>query len=124
MYQKVILVGNLGKDPETVATDKAKIIKFPLATNESWKNSAGVWEQKATWHNVVMFTKYDGQGDNLSKGAKVFVEGKISNSSYEDKDGVTRYKSEIVAQRVSILSSDEITKTETVASNEVIDLPF
>ena len=122
MYQKVILVGNLGKDPETVATDKAKIIKFPVATNESWKNSSGEWEQKTTWHNVVMFTKYDGQGDNLSKGAKVFIEGKISNSSYEDKHGVKKYKSEIVAQKVSVLYGEA--EVKEAVTETATDLPF
>jgi len=124
MFQEVILIGNLGKDPETLAVDKAVIIKFPLATNESWKNNSGEWEQKTTWHNVVIFTRYDGQGDNLYKGAKVFIKGKISNSSYEDKDGVTKYKSEIIAQKVSLLSGENTTKSDEVATKEVMDLPF
>ncbi len=102
---KVILVGNLGKDPEVTYTQGgAAKCKFSLATGERRKNG-DEWEDHTEWHNVVVWGK---QGENvgkyLSKGRQVFIEGKIQTRSWDDeKTGQKRYMTEINAHRVTFL---------------------
>lgn len=121
MVNKVILIGNLGKDAEVIATDKVKIVKFPLATSESYKDKKDEWVNITTWHNIVIFQQYDSQGEDLKTGDRVYLEGQISNSSYEDKEGNKRYRSEVVARKIRKLGN--VVKNET-SDKEVIDLPF
>ena len=102
---KVILVGNLGKDPEVRFTGAGKAVcKFPLATSETWNDQEGHRQERTEWHNVVVWGK---QGENcgqyLSKGRQVYVEGSIRSHSYDDKDGNKRYMTEIIAQQVRFL---------------------
>ena len=102
---KVILVGNLGKDPEIRFTGAGRAVcKFPLATTTSWNDNDGNRQERTEWHNIIVWGK---QGENcgkfLSKGRQVFVEGEIRNRSYDDKDGNKRYITEIVAQNVRFL---------------------
>ncbi len=97
---KAIIIGNLGKDPILAKTSGGTTTcKFSVATSEKYKD-----EEKTTWHNVVTFGKTaDNCGKYLSKGKTVYVEGRIDNRSYE-KDGQTKFFSEIVADRVQFLS--------------------
>ncbi len=102
---KVILVGNLGKDPEVRFTGGGRAVcKFPLATSETWNDAEGHRQERTEWHNIVVWGK---QGENcgqyLSKGRQVYVEGSIRTHSYDDKDGNKRYMTEIVAQQVRFL---------------------
>jgi len=102
---KVILVGNLGKDPEVRFTGGGKAVcKFPLATSEVWNDAEGHKQERTEWHNIVVWGK---QGENcgqyLSKGRQVYVEGAIRSHSYDDKDGNKRYMTEIIAQQVRFL---------------------
>jgi single-strand DNA-binding protein len=102
---KVILVGNLGKDPEVRFTGGGKAVcKFPLATSEVWNDAEGHRQERTEWHNIVVWGK---QGENcgqyLSKGRQVYVEGAIRSHSYDDKDGNKRYMTEIIAQQVRFL---------------------
>ena len=102
---KVILVGNLGKDPEVRFTGGGRAVcKFPLATSETWNDAEGHKQERTEWHNVVVWGK---QGENcgqyLSKGRQVYVEGAIRSHSYDDKDGNKRYMTEIIAQTVRFL---------------------
>jgi single-strand DNA-binding protein len=102
---KVILVGNLGKDPEVRFTGGGKAVcKFPLATSEVWNDAEGHKQERTEWHNVVVWGK---QGENcgqyLAKGRQVYVEGSIRSHSYEDKEGIKRYMTEIVALQVRFL---------------------
>ncbi len=95
---KVILVGNLGKDPEVRFTPSGQAVaKFPIATTDTWTDQGGQRQEKTEWHNVVVWGQY------LAKGRQVYVEGAIRSRSYDDKDGNKRYVTEIVAQRVQFL---------------------
>jgi len=98
---KVILVGNLGRDPEVRETQAGKkIVNFSVATSESWKDkNTGERREKTEWHRVVIFG--DGLGriaeQYLRKGSKVYIEGALQTSEYE-KDGIKRYSTEVVLQ--------------------------
>jgi len=102
---KVILVGNLGRDPEVRFTGSGKAVaKFPLATSEVWNDAEGSRQERTEWHNVIVWGKQgETCGQYLSKGRQVYVEGSIRTRSYDDKDGNKRYMTEIVAQRVRFL---------------------
>lgn len=103
---KVILVGNLGKDPEVGYTQNGTArCRFPLATSESYTNNAGERQDRTEWHNIIVWGK---QGENvgkyLSKGRQVYIEGKIQTRSWDDeKSGQKRYMTEINAQRIIFL---------------------
>lgn len=105
---KVLLIGNLGKDPELRKTGSGTpVVNFPIATTERWKNNeTGEWNEKTEWHNIVVWGK---QGENchqyLGKGRPVYVEGRLQTRSWEDKDGNKRYTTEVVAQSVKFLGS-------------------
>ena len=101
---KVILVGNLGKDPEVTYTSGGKAVcKFSLATSEKWTDANGEQKEKTDWHRVVVWGKLaEICGQYLAKGRKAYIEGKISYGQYE-KDGVTHYTTDIVAQNVIFL---------------------
>jgi single-strand DNA-binding protein len=102
---KVILVGNLGKDPELSYTQSGTArCTFSMATTESYSNNAGERQERVEWHNIVVWGK---QGESVSKflqkGRQVFIEGRIQTRSYDDKDGNKRYITEINAMRVVFL---------------------
>ena len=103
---KVMLIGRLGKDPELKETDRSSICKLTLATDEGWKDkNTGEWKEKTEWHNIVIFGKRaEWAAEWLSKGALVYVDGKITTDKWEDKDGNTRYTTKIVAFSVQPLS--------------------
>ena len=104
---KVLLIGNLGKDPELRYTpDGLAILKFPMATTERFTDKSGNKSEKAVWHNIVVFDKM-GQtlANYLNKGKQVFVEGRINNRSYDDKEGNKKYITEIVATKIVMLGS-------------------
>ena len=104
---KVLLIGNLGKDPELRYTpDGLAILKFPIATSEYFNDKSGNKSEKTTWHNIVAFGKM-GQtlANYLNKGKQVFVEGRINNRSYDDKDGNKKYISEIIATNIVLLGA-------------------
>jgi single-strand DNA-binding protein len=103
---KVIIVGNLGKDPEvTYVPSGAAVAKFSVATSETWKDkTSGEKKERTEWHRIVAWDKL-GEicGKYLSKGRQVYVEGKLQTHSYDDKEGVKRYVTEIIAQEVQFL---------------------
>ena len=100
---KVILVGNLGRDPEVrYAQDGTKIVNFSMATSESWKDkSTGERREKTEWHRVVLFN--DRLGDvaekYLRKGSKVYIEGALQTRKWTGNDGIEKYSTEVVLQR-------------------------
>jgi single-strand DNA-binding protein len=103
---KVILVGNLGRDPEVRATPSGQsVCNFSLATTERFTDRAGQQRDQTEWHNVVVWGKQaDLCGQYLKKGRQVYVEGRLTTRQYEAKDGTgKRYRSEVVAQRVQFL---------------------
>lgn len=101
---KVILVGNLGGDPEVRYTPGGQAVaNFNIATSESWTNKDGNREERTEWHRIVAWGKLaELCGEFLAKGRKVYVEGRLQTRSYE-KDGVTRYVTEIKAQDIQFL---------------------
>ena len=102
---KVILVGNLGNDPEMRHTPSgAGVCEFRLATNESWNDKNGQRQERTEWHRIVVWgRKAEVCSKYLSKGRQVFVEGRLRTRSWEDKEGNKRYTTEIVANDVQFL---------------------
>ena len=107
VVNKVILVGNLGKDPEVRFTPGGQAkASFSVATTEKWKDQQGQLQERTEWHNIVVWGKQaETCGQYLSKGRQVFIEGRIKTRSYDDKDGNKKYITEIVAQNVRFLGS-------------------
>jgi single-strand DNA-binding protein len=100
---KVILIGNLGRDPEIMTFENGvKKASFSMATTESYKDKDGNWVDVTDWHNIVLWRWLAER--NLIKGDQVYIEGKIKTRSYDDKDGNKRYITEVVADKVLKLS--------------------
>ncbi len=104
---KVILVGNLGKDPELRYTPSgAAVATFPLATTERYKDREGQQQEKTEWHNVVAWRGLaEIIGKYLNKGRQVYIEGRIQTRKYQDRDGNDRYITEIVADNMQMLGN-------------------
>jgi single-strand DNA-binding protein len=103
---KVMLIGNLGKDPELrYTTSGVAVATFSLATNESWKDQDGNLQERTEWHNIVAWKKLaEICGEWLKKGKKVYIEGRIQTRSYDDKNtGTKKYITEIVAENMIML---------------------
>lgn len=103
---KVILVGNLGRDPEIRSLESgAKVATFSIATTESYKDrNTNERVDKTEWHNIVLWRGLADIAERfLRKGSQVYIEGKLQTRSYDDKDGVTRYTTEIVGQNMTML---------------------
>jgi single-strand DNA-binding protein len=102
---KVILIGNLGRDPEVRFTAGGRAVaRFPVATSEVWTDADGNRQERTEWHNVVVWGKQaESCGQYLQKGRQVYVEGSLRTRSYDDKDGNKRYITEVNAQRVQFL---------------------
>lgn len=102
---KVILIGNLGKDPEIRYTPQgAAVCNFSLATSRSWKDKDGNKKEETDWHNIVAFAKLaEICGEYLSKGRQVYICGRIQTRSWDDKDGNKKYTTEIVADEMQML---------------------
>lgn len=113
MINKVTLIGNLGSDVEYRELESgSKFAKFSLATNESYKDKAGERQTQTEWHNIIGWRQLAEQMNKyLSKGKLVFIEGKLTHRKHE-KDGVTKYYTEVVARTVRLLE-----KREQVAEN-------
>lgn len=100
-YNRVLLLGNLGADPELKMTQGGtSVLKIRMATTERYQDKSGVWQDKTEWHSVTVWGK---RGESLhkilSKGSTIFVEGSLHTSSYE-KDGEKRYRTEVIAKSV------------------------
>lgn len=104
---KVILIGNLGKDPELRYTSAGvAVATFSVATNESWKDPEGNTQERTQWHNIVAWRKLaEICGEYLKKGSRIFLEGRLQYRSYDDKNGVKRYVTEIVMDEMMMLDS-------------------
>jgi single-strand DNA-binding protein len=105
---KVILVGNLGRDPEVrYSPNGAAIANLSVATSESWKDkNTGEQVEKTEWHRVVMFRRLaEIAGEYLKKGSKVYIEGKLQTRKWQGQDGQDRYTTEIVANEMQMLDS-------------------
>ena len=104
---KVILVGNLGKDPELRYTSSGTAVAtFSLATSERYKDRNGEQQEKTEWHNIVAWRNLaEICGKYLHKGKQIYIEGRIQTRSYDDRDGNKRYITEIVADQMQMLGS-------------------
>ena len=133
---KVILIGNLGKDPELRYLPSGQAVtKFSLATGSKWKDKEGQWQDRTDWHNIVAFGKTaEICNEYLKKGSQVYIEGRIQTRSYDDRDGNKKWITEIIAQSMQMLGrkgevEEEIPETaeepqtgETKSEDD--DLPF
>ncbi|MGE5336214.1 MAG: single-stranded DNA-binding protein [Gemmatimonadota bacterium] len=106
---KVILIGNLGRDPETrYSPDGAAITNVSVATTRRYKDSAGQQQEETEWHRVVFFGRLaEIAGEYLRKGRPVYVEGRLRTRKWTDKDGNEKYTTEIVAENMQMLGSRE-----------------
>ena len=104
---KVILIGNLGRDPETrYMPDGGAITNISIATTENWKDKNGDKQEKTEWHRVAFFGKLaEIAGEYLKKGSQCYVEGRLQTRKWQDKDGQDKYTTEIVANAMQMLGS-------------------
>ncbi|MBM4162299.1 MAG: single-stranded DNA-binding protein [Ignavibacteria bacterium] len=132
---KVILIGNLGKDPELRYTSSGvAVATFSLATNESWKDPEGNLQERTQWHNVVAWRKLaEICGEYLKKGGKVYIEGRLQYRNYDDKNGVKRSVTEVVMDEMVMLDSRAASTSyeagpaptqQEETGRKVDDLPF
>ena len=104
---KVILVGNLGRDPETrYMPDGGAITNFSIATTDTWKDKSGEKQEKTEWHRISTFQRLaEIAGEYLKKGSQVYIEGRLQTRKWTDKDGVEKYTTEIIADKMQMLGS-------------------
>jgi len=141
MINKVILVGNVGKDPEVRYLDNGTAVaQFSLATSENYKDKEGNKQSRTEWHNIVLWRGLAEIAEKyVKKGNPLYIEGKIRSRSYDDKEGIKRYVTDIVAEQMQMLGSKPggsdaapttaPTKEESSTQNaneplETDDLPF
>jgi len=107
LRNKVQLIGNLGNDPEIITLDSGKkLAKFSLATNDTFKNAKGERETKTEWHNLIAWNKTAEIIEQyVSKGKEIAIEGKLTSRSYDDKEGIKRYITEIVVNELLLLGN-------------------
>ena len=120
MINKVILIGNLGADPEVRYTQNGTAVaNFRVATTETWKKE-GNKEELTEWHRIVAFARLaEICGEYLAKGSKVYIEGRLQTRKWEDRDGNTRYTTEIVAREMKMLSPrGEVSSNKTAGDEE------
>jgi single-strand DNA-binding protein len=102
---KVILVGNLGRDPEVRYMPNGEAVcNFSIATTDSWKDKSGAKQERTEWHNIVMYRKLaEIAGEYLKKGRPVYVEGRLQTRKWQTKEGQDRYTTEIIADQMQML---------------------
>lgn len=135
---KIMLIGNLGRDCETrFTTNNISVTSFTMATTFGYKGKDGNWVNETTWHNIVSFNLSDYMKENLKKGKKFYIEGRIQKRDYTDKDGVKRYFTDVIAEKLIPLDSaggegaanggggtEPLESEPPVGTDENADLPF
>ncbi len=140
---RIILVGNVGKEPETRYLDSGvALCKFPLATNEKYKNKSGENVKNTEWHNIILWRKLAEIAEKyVKKGDLLYLEGKIRTRSYDDKEGNKRYITEVIVDNMQMLGKkqtgegaesesyqegmeESAPQFDQEADNETDDLPF
>ena len=127
---KIVLVGHLGADPESRFTPSGvAVTTFNMATNESWKNSEGEYEDRTEWHRIVLYGKAaETANEYMKKGQLTYVEGRIRTRSWEDKDGMKRYTTEVICDRFTMLGRKNENQSAAPAkageASDYDDLPF
>lgn len=123
MINKVILIGNLGKDPEVRHLEGGSVVaKFSVATNESYKDrNSGEWMTNTEWHDVVVWRNLAERAErDLKKGNQVYIEGKLTHRKWQDKNGNDRYTTEVVANTFRLLERrDSSTSNFPTAKDEL-----
>jgi len=119
MINKVLLIGNLGKDPEIKHFENGgAVAKFSVATNENYLDKSGEWQKKTEWHDVVVWNKNAERAEKqLSKGQMVYIEGKLTHRKWQDEQGNNRYNTEVVAQTFRLLERRERNEAIESAGN-------
>ena len=109
MINKVILIGNLGRDPEVRRLDNGSAVaKFSVATNENYRDKSGEWQTQTEWHNIVVWRALAERAErDLKKGSLVYIEGKLTHRTWQDQDGKDRYTTEVVAYTLRLLEKRE-----------------
>jgi len=109
---KVILIGNLGKDPEVRHLESGTVVaNFPIATTESYKDKSGTRQEMTEWHNIVLWRGLAEIAEKyLKKGNQVYIEGRLQSRSWEDKEGNTRYITEVVGNNLTMLGGGRNTE--------------
>ncbi len=117
---KVMLIGNLGRDPEMRFTPSGRAVtNFTIATSERWKDTNGELQESTEWHRIVTWGKLaENCAKLLSKGKQVYIEGRIQTRSWDDKDGNKRYTTEIVASQMQILTPSGGTERMSAPAGE------
>jgi len=125
---KVILLGNIGKDPEVRETKAGNIVNLTMATSEKYTDKSGQKQENTEWHNLVVFGKLaDVVAKYVKKGDKLYVEGSITTRKWEDKEGNTRYTTEVKVRDLTMLGGTEKKSTQPAAvavGDDEDDLPF
>lgn len=106
---KVILVGNLGRDPEVRFMPNGEAVcNFSIATTDNWKDKSGAKQERTEWHNIVMYRKLaEIAGEYLKKGRPVYVEGRLQTRKWQTKEGQDRYSTEIIADQMQMLGGQD-----------------
>ena len=118
---KVLLLGNVGKDPEIASTNGGTLVaKLSLATSERFKDKQGEWQERTEWHNLVAYARgAEILRDYVRKGSKLFVEGRLTTRSWDDKEsGRKMYRTEVVVGDISLLSSSDGSRAGKNRSDE------
>jgi len=128
---KVILVGNLGKDPELKFMPNGEAVaNITLATSEVWKDKSGVKQEKTEWHRVTFFRRLaEIVGEHLKKGSSIYLEGRLETRKWTDKEGVERYTTEIIANEMKMLgkppeSGERQEPVKAKAGFDDMNIPF
>jgi single-strand DNA-binding protein len=123
---KVIILGNLGKDPETRHLDNGRsVCNFSVATSESYKNKQGEKVTNTEWHNIVLWSPLAEIAEKyLRKGNQVYIEGKLTTRSWDDQEGNKRYTTEVLGREITLLGSRDEKPQEQTPVPEEDDLPF
>src|ERR1051326_8077786 len=122
---KVILIGNLGKDPEVRHLEGGTTVaNFPLATTEVYKDKSGNRQEQTEWHTIVLWRSLAEVAEKyLKKGMQIYVEGKLRTRSWEDKEGHKRYTTEVVAETFTMLGSRKYNEENKDQSQQNISNP-
>lgn len=123
---RIMLIGNLGRDAETRFTNNnVSVTNFSLATTHSYKGKDGEWVNETTWHNITGFNLSDFFKENLKKGKKFYVEGRLTKREYTDKEGIKRYSTDIYSDKLIPLEStgEPSGKTSTESAGGVSEPP-
>ncbi len=123
MVNKVILIGNLGRDPEVRQLESGtKIAKFSLATNENFKDRNGEWQKRTEWHNIVLWGNLAERAEKyLHKGSTIYIEGRLGTRKWKDENGHDRYTTEVTGIIYKILDKRDNADSQYPTENKPAD---